>query len=221
MAMNPDSAGAVETGRSSSSASGNKVIHVQHRGTREGDVAAAVVTGERLAFSPQVRAQTRPRGGWAGRLRESSAERSVVVDRPVQDVLPHIWRIKNVEYCERKADEVTVTPEQPWTGRYVIRGRIFGVLPWTDEFRYVLHEAGFHSEDTGHCSGGLRINGGFTAESHGAGCRIWHYERYLLPWPLAPLKPLITVYVRWTQRREMRDLALLIEKSERLEAAPD
>lgn len=170
--------------------------------------------GGTLPFTPQVRAQTQPRGGWAGRLREASAERTIQVDRPAEDVLPHIWEIKNVERCERKADEVTVTPEEPWTGRYVIRGRIFGVLRWTDEFRYVLHEAGFHSEDTGHCPGGLRINGGFTVEPRPGGCRIWHYERYLLPWPVAPLKPVISAYVRWTQRREMRDLAALIENAE-------
>ncbi|MBC7374031.1 MAG: hypothetical protein H7323_08590, partial [Frankiales bacterium] len=41
-------------------------------------------------------------------------------------------------------------------------------------------------------------------------CRIWHYERYLLPWPAAPFKPLVSAYVGWTQRREMRDLAALI-----------
>jgi hypothetical protein len=183
------------------------------RGTSTPGAATPVVTDGRLAFLPELRAQTQPRGGWAGRLRESSAERTVVVDRPVEDVLPHLWEIKNVEYCERKADEVTVTPEEPWTGRYVIRGRIFGVLPWTEEFRYLLHETGFHSEDTRHCPGALRINGGFTAEPHGSGSRIWHYERYLLPWPLAPLKPLVTAYVRWTQRREMRDLISLIEKA--------
>jgi hypothetical protein len=177
---------------------------------RPGAVAPQVRDG-RLLFTPQLRARTRPRGGWSGRLREASAERTVLLDRPAGDVLPHIWEIKNVERCERKADEVTVTPEQPWTGRYVIRGRIFGVVPWQDEFRYVLHEAGFHSEDTGQCFGGLRINGGFTVEPRPGGCRIRHYERYLLPWPVAPLTPLISAYVRWTQRREMRDLAALIE----------
>jgi hypothetical protein len=183
-------------------------------------VAAPLARRQTLTFSPQLRAQTRPRGGWTGRLRESSAERTVVVDRPIEDVLPHLWKIKNVEHCERKADRVTVTPEQPWTGRYVIRGRIVGVLPWTEEFRYVLHETGFHSEGTGHCPDGLRINGGFTAEPQGSRCRIWHYERYLLPWPLAPLKPLVTAYVRWTQRREMRDLDCLIEDDEHRDAAP-
>lgn len=166
-------------------------------------------------FTSELRDQTRARGGWAGRLREASAERTVLINRSIEDVLPHIWEIKNVERCERKADEVTVTPEQPWTGRYVIRGRIFGVVPWQDEFRYVLHEAGFHSHDTGHCFGGLRINGGFTVEPRPGGCRIWHYERYLLPWPVAPLKPVISAYVRWTQRREMRDLTALIENAAR------
>ena len=178
------------------------------------DAAAPSSSGGKLLFTPQLRAQTRPRGGWTGRLREASAERTVLVDLPPEDVLPHIWKIKNVEYCERKADEVTVTPDKPWTGRYVIRGRIFGVLRWRDEFRYVLHEAGFHSHDTGHGLRGLRINGGFTVEPRSGGCRIWHYERYLLPWPVAPLKPVISAYVRWTQRREMRDLAALIESAE-------
>lgn len=162
-------------------------------------------------FTPGLRAQTRRRAGWDGRLREASAERTVVVERPVADVLPHIWTIKNVEYCERKADEVTVTPEQEWTGRYVIRGRLLGFVPWDGQFRYVLHESGFHSEDAAPRRGGLHVNGGFTVEPHGDGSRIWHYERYLLPWPVAPLKPLVSAYVRWTQRREMRDLVELIE----------
>ena len=77
----------------------------------------------------------------------------------------------------------------------------------------LLHEAGFHSHD-GRSLRGLRINGGFTVEPQPEGCRIWHYERHLLPWPVAPLKPVISAYVRWTQRREMRDLAALIESAE-------
>ncbi len=101
-----------------------------------------------------------------------------------------------------------------WTGRYVIRGRIFGMVPWQGPFRYVLHERGFHSQDAVARRGGLRVNGGFTAEPDGDRTRIWHYERYLLPWPVAPLKPLVTAYVRWTQRREMRDLAALIERDQ-------
>jgi hypothetical protein len=170
-------------------------------------------------FTAELRAQTRPRGRWSGRLRECSAERVVVVDRPVQQVLPHLWNIKNVEYCERKADDVQVTAEQSWTGRYVIRGRIFGVIPWDGPFPYVLHERGFHSEDAVRRPGGLQVNGGFTAEPDGDRTRIWHYERYLLPWPVAALKPLVTAYVRWTQRREMRDLAALIERDEAPAAA--
>jgi hypothetical protein len=85
-----------------------------------------------------------------------------------------------------------------------------GKLVFTPEFRYVLHEAGFHSENVVPRRGGLRVNGGFTVEAHADGCRIWHYERYLLPRVAAPLKPAVAAYVRWTQRREMRDLAALI-----------
>ena len=165
---------------------------------------------EPTAFTPQLRAQTGPRSGWSGRLREASAESTVVVNRSVEDVLPHLWKIKNVEFCERKADKVIVTPESPSTGRYLIQGRILGLLPWSGQFRYVLHESGFHSEDAAARRGGLKINGGFTAEQQGGQCRIWHYERYLLPWPAAPLKPLVSAYVGWTQRREMRDLTALI-----------
>jgi hypothetical protein len=125
-------------------------------------------------FSGQLQSQTRSRGGWTGWLRECSAERVVVLDRPLQQVLPHLWDIKNVEYCERKADDVQVSAEQSWTGRYVIHGRIFGVIPWQGPFRYVLHECGFHSENAVHRRGGLRINGGFTAERDGDRTRIWH-----------------------------------------------
>jgi hypothetical protein len=68
-------------------------------------------------FTEEPRSKTQPRGDWTGRLRESSAERVVVVDRPLQQVLPHLWAIKNVEYCERKADDVQVSADQSWTGR--------------------------------------------------------------------------------------------------------
>jgi hypothetical protein len=166
--------------------------------------------GGKLAFTAELRAQTLPRRGWTARLREASAESTVDLDCLPEQALAHVWNIKNVEFCERKADEVTVTPEGPWSGQYVIRGRIFGVLPWDGQFRYVLHEAGFHSEDAVPRRGGLQVNGGFTVQPHCTGCRIWHYERYLLPWPVAPLKPIIAAYVRWTQRREMRDLAQLV-----------
>jgi hypothetical protein len=120
-------------------------------------------------FTEQLQAQTRPRADWTGRLREASAERTVVVDRPLRQVLPHLWNIKNIEYCERKADDVQVSAEESWTGRYVIRGRIFGVMPWQGPFRYVLHERGFHSEDAVPRRGGLRVNGGFAAESEASG----------------------------------------------------
>jgi hypothetical protein len=162
-------------------------------------------------FAEELRSQTRPRGGWTGRLRESSAERVVVVDRPLQQVLPHLSDIKNVEYCERKAYDVQVSAEQSWTGRYVIRGRILGVIPWQGPFRYVLHEMRLPQRDAVTRRGGLRVNVGFIAEAAGDRTRIWHYERYLLPWPAAAFKPLVTAYVRWTQRREMRDLKSLIE----------
>jgi hypothetical protein len=122
-----------------------------------------------------------------------------------------VWDISNVERCERKVDRVTVWAETASTGRYVIRGRILGVMPWDGQFRYVLHEAGFHSEDAVPRRGGLRVSGGFAVEPHEASCRVWDYERYLLPWVAAPLKPAVAAYVRSTQRREMRDLAALID----------
>lgn len=74
------------------------MIHLQPGGTPERDAATPVATVDRLAFWPELRAQTQPRGGWTGRLRASSAERTVMVDHPVEDVLPYLWKIKNVEY---------------------------------------------------------------------------------------------------------------------------
>jgi hypothetical protein len=172
--------------------------------------AGAITPDGKLTYSPAMAAAARRRRGLFGRLRECSGERTVVVDQPPELALPFVWRIENVERCERKADRVTVWPETSWTGTYLIRGRLFGVLPWDGRFRYLLHERGFHSEDAARRRGGLRVTGGFTVEWYPAGCRIWHYERYLLPWPVVPLKPLVTAYVRWTQRRDMRDLATLI-----------
>lgn len=164
----------------------------------------------KLPYDRAVAAASSPRSGLSARLRECSAERELLLGCSVEQALPRIWRIENVERCERKADKVTVTPETSWTGTYVIRGKTFGAVPWQGTFRYLLHERGFHSEDAVRRRGGLHVNGGFTVEPHADGCRIWHYERYLLPWLVAPLKPLVTAYVRRTQRGEMRDLRRLI-----------
>lgn len=175
--------------------------------------APEIASDRKPPFTGELRARTRPRPGWTGRLREASAEHAVVVGCPPAQALPHLWDITNVERCERKADRVTVAPETATTGRYAIHGRLLGVVPWDGQFRYVLHDAGFHSEDAVSRRGGLRVAGGFTVEPHPAGCLIWHYERYLLPWAAAPLKPAVAAYVRWTQRREMRDLAALISRA--------
>jgi hypothetical protein len=180
------------------------------------DVPTGPLTAHgKLAYTDALAAVSSPRPGPAARLRECSAERELMLDCSVEDALPHIWWIQNVERCERKAEKVTVTPETSWTGTYVIRGRVFGVMPWQGTFRYLLHERGFHGEDAVRRRGGLHVNGGFTVEPRAGGCRIWHYERYLLPWLVAPLKPLITAYVRWTQRGEMRDLQRLITSTGR------
>lgn len=111
----------------------------------------------KLVFTLGLRVQTQPRRGWTGRLREASAERAVVLGCPPERALPYVWDIRNVERCERKADRVSVEPETSSTGRYVIRGRIFGVMPWEGQFRYVLHEAGFHCQDAVPRRGGLRV----------------------------------------------------------------
>ena len=129
---------------------------------------------------------------------------------PQHRVLPAVWEIKNIERCEVKADVVDVTKESDTRGSYKVRGRFAG-LPWRGEFFYELHAKGFHSTNAFHPRKGHTIEGGFVVEPVSDDqCLVIHYEQYQLPAYFWPLRTPIRLYLKWSMRRELADLARLV-----------
>jgi hypothetical protein len=125
-------------------------------------------------------------------------------------VLPAVWEIKNIERCEVKADVVEVTKETDTRGSYRVRGHFAGV-PWKGRFFYELHPTGFHSTNAPHPSKGTTISGGFVVERVGdEACVVTHYEQYRLPVYFRPLRLPVRLYLRWSMRKELRDLENLV-----------
>jgi hypothetical protein len=132
---------------------------------------------------------------------------------PREATLKAIWEIKNIELTEVKADAVHVDPETPTKGTYRVRGRFAGV-PWHGEFAYELNEGGFHSRTAGVPPDQATVEGGFVVTPIAGGCTVIHYEQYVLaPW-LRPIKPVVWMYLRWSMRRELRDLEALVRRSQ-------
>jgi hypothetical protein len=130
-----------------------------------------------------------------------------------EDAVAAIWEIKNIERTEVKADAVLVSPDTSATGTYRVRGRFAGV-PWRGEFAYFLNDAGFHSRNAYRPAEEATIEGGFVVTPLADGCTVIHYEQYVLaPW-LRPIKPVVWMYLRWSMRRELRDLEALLERSQ-------
>jgi hypothetical protein len=138
---------------------------------------------------------------------------TVVVARempyPRDETLTAIWQIKNIECTEVKADAVDVSPISPRSGTYKVRGRFAGV-PWNGEFAYELNDGGFHSRNANVPPSEATIEGGFVVTPTADGCTVIHYEQYVLPPLLRPLKLVIRAYLRWSMRRELRDLEDLV-----------
>ncbi|MGH3042893.1 MAG: hypothetical protein ACRDNG_14360 [Gaiellaceae bacterium] len=128
---------------------------------------------------------------------------------PRRAVLDAIWRIKNIERTEVKADAVDVRPAGPRAGTYKVTGRFAGV-PWRNEFAYELNEAGFHSRNANVPPSEATIEGGFIVTPTADGCTVIHYEQYVLSPSVVALKPLVRWYLRWSMRRELRDLEALV-----------
>ena len=104
---------------------------------------------------------------------------------------------------------MNVDPETPTKGTYRVRGRFAGV-PWHGEFAYELNEGGFHSRTAGVPPDQATVEGGFVVTPIAGGCTVIHYEQYVLARYLLPIKALIRAYLRWSMRRELRDLEALV-----------
>jgi hypothetical protein len=128
---------------------------------------------------------------------------------PRSAVLDTVWRIENIERTEVKADTVDVRPTGPRAGTYRVTGRFAGV-PWRNEFAYELNEGGFHSRNANVAPSNATIEGGFVVTPTADGCTVIHYEQYVLSRSVVALKPLVRLYLRWSMRRELRDLEALV-----------
>ena len=133
---------------------------------------------------------------------------------PAAQARAAVWEIPNIERTEVKADAVCVTKESPTVGSYTVRGHFAG-LPWRGEFTYELHEQGFHSENVPKPGQGSTVSGGFVVEEISDDeCLVVHYEQYRLPWYYRPLRAGIVAYLRYSMRRELRDLErILVEET--------
>ena len=121
-----------------------------------------------------------------------------------------VWEIQNIERTEVKADAVCVTKESPTVGSYTVRGHFAG-LPWRGEFFYELHDKGFHSKNAPKPGKGSTISGGFVVEEVSDDeCLVVHYESYRLPWCYRALRAGIVAYLRYSMRRELRDLERIL-----------
>jgi hypothetical protein len=143
--------------------------------------------------------------------RSVGAVARIVVPCSPQRALAAVHDIKAIERTEVKADRVDVFPEDDEQGSYAVTGRFAGV-PWHSRFAYRLLPTGFHSRKLdGERPRSWEISGGFVVAPLTPGeCVVLHYEDYGLPRYLAPLKPLILAYLRWSMRAELRRLRDLI-----------
>lgn len=161
-------------------------------------------------MSATIESTARPRSG-ARSSRRISAVRSVVIPLPLADVVTVIRDIALLEPLERKARQVEIQPATPTTGSYRIVGKLFRLVAWEGEFSYDQHANGWHSEDLHPRDDGWRISGGFVVSRvDDQSCRVTHYEDYTLPQRLRWMWPLLGVYMRRSQRGEMRDLKALV-----------
>ena len=133
---------------------------------------------------------------------------------PVTRARAAVWEIQNIERTEVKADAVWVTKESPTVGSYTVRGHFAGI-PWRGEFFYELHDRGLHSKNAPKPGKGSTISGGFVVEDVSDDeCLVLHYEQYRLPSYYRPVRQGIIAYLRYSMRRELRDLErILVEEA--------
>lgn len=143
-----------------------------------------------------------------------SAVRDVVVHRPLAETLALVRDITLLEPFERKVEHAVVRPIDEFSGTYHIEGKVMGVYRWDGEFSYEQHAAGWHSEQIGVRDDGWQISGGFlVSRVDDQRTRITHYEDYTLPAGLRLFRRVFEMYMRMSQRGEMRDLKQLVEQT--------
>lgn len=150
-------------------------------------------------------------------FRQLSEVSTIAIRAPKSEIVSVVNDIRSIARFEVKADHVNVHPIDGRNGTYKVRGHFAGV-PWRREFAYFLNDDGFYSRDAHPSGPDVTVQGGFIVQDTGEGaCTLIHYEMYhLSPW-FVPLKPLIRAYLKWSMRKELRDIRTAV--MERLGAA--
>jgi len=144
-------------------------------------------------------------------FKQISAVSTIRIDATKAEVLAAVWDIKSIEKFEVKADSVEVHPADERKGTYNVHGRFAG-LPWRREFAYFLNEDGFYSRDARKSGAQYTVQGGFIVQpTSDRECTLIHYEMYYLSAWFLPVKPLISTYLKWSMRKELRDMKETIE----------
>jgi hypothetical protein len=177
-------------------------------GTRKPSTETENLARQPFAIRFSHERASEPEGGVM--MRRITAVAALELPCPPETALPAIWDIQSIERTERKADWVQVHPTSARTGSYDVRGRFAGVR-WAGRFEYELDERGFHSRSADVPRGDATVEGGFVLTPLGEDrSTVIHYEQYVLaPW-LVPLAALMLCYLRWSMRRELRELRSLI-----------
>jgi len=135
----------------------------------------------------------------------------ISVGAPAEQALAVLWDIQNLKLYEPKADSAQVEPETKTNGTYIVQGRFAG-MRWRGKFSYEINDRGFHSEMLQGPSG-VRVNGGFVVQAEDSRrCQITHYENYRFSHWMSPLSLPIRFYLFWAMKKELRDLADVIQE---------
>ena len=138
----------------------------------------------------------------------------IAVEASAENALAVLWDIKSIACYEPKVDSALVTPGTQKQGTYFARGHFAG-LPWSGTFTYELNHHGFYSEMK-RGAFGVKVQGGFVVTSESLDkCLITHYERYEFPYWLAPLSLIVRLYLHRAMKKELSNLAQLIQQTVR------
>jgi hypothetical protein len=145
---------------------------------------------------------------------------SIAVDVPADKALAILHNIERIERYEPKVDSIQVKPLMAATGTYSAQGHFAG-MPWRGAFSYHLNDWGFQSEMVRGAMG-IRVKAGFSVKSESVRkCSITHYEDYRLPYWASMLTLLLRPYLFQAMRREMSNLAEVIQTDAGLEPQPE
>lgn len=144
-------------------------------------------------------------------MKRISCTGKISIDVHAEQALAVLWDIQNLQFYEPKVDSAQVEPETQTNGTYIVQGRFAG-MRWRGKFSYEINDRGFHSEMLQGPSG-VQVHGGFVVQAEDShSCQITHYENYQLPYWMSPLALLIRLYMFWAMKKELRDLAALIQQ---------